>query len=111
MLHSFGLRFRLHRKDLPGRPDIVLPKHHLALFVHGCFWHSHDCRYGKVVPATRSEFWAEKRCGNTERDQRKRAELEAVGWNVETVWECQTRSDEELKKVLTSFFGRDERIG
>src|ERR1700744_5363571 len=63
VLHALGYRFRLHRKDLPGKPDIVLPKHRIAIFVHGCFWHSHCCRYGAVVPATRAEFWAAKRAG------------------------------------------------
>jgi len=100
LLHSLGYRFRLHRKDLPGKPDIVLPKHHLAIFVHGCFWHCHDCRYGRVIPATRPEFWATKRGGNVERDKRKQDALEAAGWKVITIWECQTRDDETLRTTL-----------
>ncbi len=100
MLHQLGYRFRLHRKDLPGRPDIVLPKHRTAIFVHGCFWHSHDCRFGSVIPTTRSDFWAAKRRGTVERDLRKRGELETLGWKVVIVWECQTRSQLEFRSVL-----------
>jgi DNA mismatch endonuclease, patch repair protein len=100
LLHSMGYRFRLHRKDLPGKPDIVLPKLHLAIFVHGCFWHCHHCRYGQVVPATRPEFWAAKRDGNVNRDQLKRSELESAGWKVSVVWECQAKSADVLKATL-----------
>ena len=102
LLHSLGYRFRLHRKDLPGKPDIVLPKYQTAVFVHGCFWHCHECRYGRVVPATRQEFWAEKRRGNVERDERVQRELEAAGWRVVTVWECETRMMEALETRLKS---------
>jgi len=100
LLHSLGFRFRLHRKDLSGHPDIILPKHRLAIFVHGCFWHCHDCRYGRVVPATRPEFWAAKRGGNVARDKRKQEALRSQGWKVATVWECQTKDSEALRTVL-----------
>lgn len=100
LLHALGYRFRLHRKDLPGKPDIVLPKYRTAIFVHGCFWHCHDCRYGSVVPATRAEFWAAKRAGNVARDKNKRDELKSAGWRVETIWECETRSEEGLRSLL-----------
>jgi DNA mismatch endonuclease (patch repair protein) len=100
ILHSLGYRFRLHRKDLPGKPDIVLPKYRTAVFVHGCFWHCHDCRYGRVAPATRPDFWEGKRRGNVERDERANRELEKIGWRVVTVWECETRSMEALKLRL-----------
>ncbi|HEY0309408.1 MAG TPA: DNA mismatch endonuclease Vsr [Acidobacteriaceae bacterium] len=102
LLHTLGFRFRLHRKDLPGRPDVVLPKYRTVIFIHGCFWHCHDCRWGIVVPKTRPEFWAEKRHSTTERDARNIAALQAVGWKVLVIWECQTRSDEELRSILTS---------
>jgi DNA mismatch endonuclease, patch repair protein len=91
-LHSLGFRFRLHRKDLPGKPDIVLPKFHTAIFVHGCFWHCHSCKYGSVVPATRAEFWAAKRGGNVQRDRKNRAALRKLGWRVLVVWECEVRT-------------------
>src|SRR5579863_7086975 len=73
LLHALGYRFRLHRKDLPGRPDIVLPKFRTAIFVHGCFWHCHDCKWGRVVPQTRAEFWSAKRSGNVVRDEKQTA--------------------------------------
>lgn len=91
-LHALGYRFRLHRKDLPGRPDIVLPKYRTAIFVHGCFWHCHRCRYGSVVPATRADFWAAKRGGNVARDRRNAAALRKLGWRVLTLWECEVRT-------------------
>ena len=102
LLHSLGYRFRLHRKDLPGKPDIVLPKYRTAIFVHGCFWHSHDCRWGRVVPKTRPDFWAGKRQGTLDRDARNVQLLKSAGWRVITVWECQSRAEEELKTLITS---------
>ena len=99
-LHSLGFRYRLHRKDLAGKPDIVLPKHRTVVFVHGCFWHCHDCRWGRVTPATRPEFWAAKRGGNVERDGRHTAALKAAGWKVVTIWECETRTEETLRAAL-----------
>jgi len=100
VLHALGYRFRLHRKDLPGKPDIVLSGIHTVIFVHGCFWHSHDCRYGRVIPATRSEFWREKRGRTVERDLRKARALDELGWRVLTVWECETRDIDGLSQVL-----------
>jgi DNA mismatch endonuclease, patch repair protein len=100
LLHALGYRYRLHRKDLPGRPDIVLAKHRTVIFVHGCFWHCHDCRWGSVVPKTRAEFWREKRAGNVARDEKHKAALMAEGWKVLTVWECETRSEKELRVTL-----------
>ena len=100
MLHARGYRYRLHRKDLPGRPDIVLPKYRTVIFVHGCFWHCHDCRWGSVVPKTRAEFWSEKRAGNVARDEKHRTALEADGWEVRTVWECETRTEDALRATL-----------
>src|SRR5437899_6415262 len=80
ILHSMGYRYRLHRKDLPGQPDIVLPKLHVAIFVNGCFWHSHECRWGCVDPKTRAEFWATKRKETIKRDKRNEKDLSALGW-------------------------------
>ncbi|WP_455975362.1 very short patch repair endonuclease [Methylorubrum populi] len=86
-LHAAGFRYRLHARELPGRPDIVFPRFRAVVFVHGCFWHGHDCPMFKL-PATRQEFWSAKIFGNRKRDERKAAELEAGGWRVLTVWEC-----------------------
>ena len=104
-LHSLGLRYRLHVSGLPGRPDIVLPKHHAAIEVHGCFWHMHRCKYGKPAPATNVSFWAEKRRGNAARDKRNRTALRAAGWRVFEVWECHTRSEEKMRAKLASLIG------
>lgn len=88
MLHKAGFRFRLHRKDLPGRPDIVLPKHHVVVFVNGCFWHGHDGCALYRQPSTRSHFWVEKISSNQARDARNREALVTLGWRIVTVWEC-----------------------
>ena len=90
-LHANGYRFRLHRKDLPGRPDITLPRLRTVIFVHGCFWHRHGgCPYF-VVPKTRTDFWMEKIGRNVANDERQQAELRAAGWRVLVVWECELR--------------------
>ena len=90
-LHRMGYRFRLHRKDLPGKPDIVLPKHRVVIFVHGCFWHRHPrCRYA-TTPKTNRTFWNAKFKANIERDRRVRRELRKLGWKVVVVWECQCK--------------------
>ena len=89
--HRMGLRFRLHRKDLPGRPDLVLPKHRLAVFAHGCFWHQHEgCRYAST-PKSRVAFWTAKFEANVVRDARQQAALRALGWQVLVIWQCETR--------------------
>ncbi|MGE0458087.1 MAG: very short patch repair endonuclease [Bauldia sp.] len=98
-LHRLGFRFRLHAVDLPGRPDIVLRKHRTAIFVHGCFWHSHDCRAGRP-PATRVEFWTAKLAATRSRDERATSLLHASGWQVIVVWECQTRNASALFGAL-----------
>lgn len=91
-LHRAGYRFRLHSKDLPGRPDIVLPKYHTVVFVHGCFWHRHKgCRFA-YTPKSRVAFWNNKFRSNIERDRRKSKALRKLGWRVITVWECQATS-------------------
>ena len=96
VLHALGIRFRLHRRDLPGSPDVVLPRFRMVIFVHGCFWHRHpDCRY-TTTPKTRQEYWLPKFAANIERDLRKEAQLQALGWRVLLVWECETKQREEL---------------
>lgn len=90
-LHARGVRFRLHRKDLPGRPDLVLPKFQSAIFIHGCFWHSHENCKNFRIPKTRAEFWNEKLSMNRLRDKRNIEALRGGGWRVLIVWECETR--------------------
>ncbi|MBM3517747.1 MAG: DNA mismatch endonuclease Vsr [Alphaproteobacteria bacterium] len=99
-LYREGFRFRLHRRDLPGNPDIVLPRYRSIVFVHGCFWHGHDCRKGRRRPQSRSEFWTAKLEGNIARDCANQVALTAKGWKVFTVWTCQTESD--TRRVLSS---------
>lgn len=94
IVHQMGFRFRLHRKDLAGKPDLVLPRHHKVIFVHGCFWHMHRCRYGRVTPKTNADFWQTKRTGNVARDRRNLRSLRRDGWKVLVVWECWTRDPE-----------------
>jgi len=99
-LHGAGFRFTLHAKDLPGRPDLLLPKWRAAVQVHGCFWHRHrGCRYA-TSPTTRPEFWATKFAGNVERDARNHAALRALGWRVATVWECALSRDRLAGSVM-----------
>lgn len=96
--HALGLRFRLHRKELPGTPDIVFPKRRIALFVHGCFWHRHPgCR---KATAPSSEFWAKKFASNVGRDLRVASELKKLGWRVVTIWECETKCAERLSYIV-----------
>lgn len=89
-LHAEGLRYVLHSPSLPGRPDLAFPKYRAAVFVHGCFWHGHSCRAGRPS-SSNQPYWSEKIIVNRERDARKAAELLALGWRVETVWECETK--------------------
>lgn len=97
-LHARGLRYRLGGAKLPGRPDIVLPKYRTVVFVHGCFWHGHDCPLYRL-PKTRPEFWADKIGKNRIRDLRVTAELETLGWRVLTVWECSLRGKTALEQA------------
>jgi DNA mismatch endonuclease (patch repair protein) len=101
-LHALGFRFRLHRRDLAGRPDLVFPAKHAVILVHGCFWHGHNCPLCKK-PSTRTDFWTKKIAGNTARDQAATAALKAAGWRVVVVWECALRGPARLPKgeVLT----------
>jgi DNA mismatch endonuclease (patch repair protein) len=96
LLFAAGYRFRLHRKDLPGVPDIVMPGRRVAIFVHGCFWHLHKECYLVKMPATRSKFWKDKLEANVSRDSRSVANLRELGWRVLSVWECATRDRESL---------------
>lgn len=103
MVHAMGYRFRLHRKGLPGKPDLVFGPRRRVIFVHGCFWHVHDCKYGQVKPKTNASFWGAKRGETRKRDQRNIRALEAEGWQVLVIWECETRDGEALEKRLAEF--------
>jgi DNA mismatch endonuclease (patch repair protein) len=101
LLHRLGFRFRLqlHSRDLPGKPDVVLPKHNLAIFIHGCFWHKHEkCRFA-VMPKTNSAFWSEKLNGNVRRDQAAIEQLHKLGWRTLIIWECALKSKGQLEKL------------
>ncbi|MCW5775653.1 MAG: DNA mismatch endonuclease Vsr [Phycisphaeraceae bacterium] len=107
LLHAMGYRFLLHRRDLPGRPDVVLPRHRVAVLIHGCFWHRHSCARGRSEPSTRRAFWRAKFAGNVERDRRAVRALRREGWRVLVVWECQTRDMEQLRRQLARFLQGD----
>ncbi|WP_293675989.1 very short patch repair endonuclease [uncultured Phenylobacterium sp.] len=110
VLTRLGARYRLHRADLPGKPDIVLPGRRLAIFVHGCFWHGHDCARGARVPKQNRDYWVGKVAKNIARDARSRAALEAAGWRVETVWECELKDAASLDARLVDLL-RDASAG
>ena len=105
LLHGMGYRYRLHRSDLPGRPDIVFPSRRKAIFVNGCFWHQHHGCSGSHIPATNHDYWLAKLQGNQARDMKNIAVLEADGWSVETIWECQLGDTDDLACQLASFLG------
>ena len=104
LLHAMGYRFRLHRKDLPGTPDIVLPGRRKAIFVHGCFWHAHGCRIGRP-PKSKPEFWEPKLARNRARDEEKRQALLQSGWGVLTLWQCEIKERTALAERLRGFLG------
>jgi DNA mismatch endonuclease (patch repair protein) len=99
-LTRMGLRYRLHRADLPGKPDIVMPGRKLAIFVHGCFWHGHDCARGARVPKANRAYWEAKIRRNRERDGQNRAALEAKDWRLMVLWECELKDEAELERRL-----------
>jgi DNA mismatch endonuclease (patch repair protein) len=102
LLHAMGYRFRLHRKDLPGKPDIVLPRYRKVIFVHGCFWHWHGCSKGKL-PKSRLDYWRPKLEANVNRDMVKIQQLRSAGWDVLVVWQCELKDAEALTQRLQEF--------
>lgn len=108
--HAMGLRFRLYRRDLPGRPDLVFQKYRTVIFVHGCFWHRHlGCRKAST-PGTNTTFWAEKFERNIKRDLENRVELENLGWNVAVIWECQTKNSDVIFDFLRNSLNLKEGL-
>lgn len=111
LLHSLGYRFRLHRTDLPGKPDIVLPKFKAVVFVHGCFWHRHrNCKFA-YTPKSRADFWGKKFEMNMNRDIQVKSSLELLGWKVIIVWECELKMPEQLSKRIDSVLREEQRRG
>jgi len=102
LVHGAGFRYRLHRKDLPGKPDLCFPVRRKAIFVHGCFWHGHGCKIGRL-PKSHLEFWRPKIARNRERDQSAAAALASLGWRVLTVWQCETKDLEALRQRIVEF--------
>jgi DNA mismatch endonuclease, patch repair protein len=106
--HALGFRFRLHRRDLPGTPDLVLPRHRTTIFVHGCFWHQHaSCRLARQ-PKSRLDYWLPKLARNIERDGETRSSLEAAGWRCVVIWECETKDQEALSQKLRQLLPRSD---
>ena len=103
IVHALGYRFRLHKKELPGKPDLVLLRHRKIINVHGCFFHMHNCKYGRVVPVTNETYCKNKRLANVERDRRNLASLKRDGWHVMIVWECETKKPNHLLKRIGRF--------
>jgi DNA mismatch endonuclease (patch repair protein) len=108
LAHKLGYRFRLHRKDLPGKPDLVFGPRQKVIFVHGCFWHSHDCKAAHN-PKSNQEYWVPKLERNKARDGKNIEGLEAKGWQVLVIWECEVRDEVALRKRLRTFLGRAKR--
>jgi DNA mismatch endonuclease, patch repair protein len=109
MAHSLGYRFRLHRDDLPGTPDLVFPRLRKAIFVHGCFWHRHKGCSRTTSPKTRSKYWGDKFETNIKRDAIQQRKLRSLGWEVFVIWECQTFDPDDLSKRIAKFCSRPAR--
>lgn len=109
ILHSLGYRFRIHRTDLPGKPDIVLPKHQKIVLVQGCFWHGHTCRLASK-PKSNQAYWTKKIQTNRARDRRMKRKLSAAGWSVLELWECDIRRNDGLAETLYAFMRRRKKI-
>jgi len=113
MVHKMGFRYRLHRKDLAGKPDLVFSSRQKIIFVHGCFFHMHDCLYGRTTPKTNAEFWQNKRRGNVERDEKNITILKNDGWDILVIWECMTkpRNINNLPVILENFLSETNASG
>ena len=107
LAHSLGLRFRLHQRKLPATPDLVFPKYHVAIFVHGCFWHRHRGCKKATTPKSRVEYWQEKFRTNVARDQQAILELQSMGWRTVIIWECETKDEGAILHRLNEVFGQE----
>lgn len=105
LAHRLGYRYRIHRRDLPGRPDMTFPSRRKVVFVHGCFWHRHDCPAGRRLPRTRLDFWEPKLERNKERDKVNLRRLEGYGWRVLIVWECELKDESVVEARVRAFLG------
>ena len=106
LVHSLGYRYRLHRKDLAGKPDMIFVARRKVMFIHGCFWHLHDCKFGKVEPKTNAEFWQAKRHSNAVRDKQNVRLLKKEGWQICIIWECELRNTPALQRRIIKFLER-----
>jgi len=107
LVHSFSYHYRLHRRDLPGCPDIVFPKRKKVIFINGCFWHRHTCKKGRSMPATRKKFWQQKFKRTIERDKQNYKALKKLGWKVFVIWECQIKKPEKLIGKISKFLKKN----
>ncbi len=103
LIHSLGYRYRLHRKDLPGKPDIVFKKYKKVIFVHGCFWHDHQCDRGKRIPKSNTQYWLDKKRKNRIREKKNIKLLKSMGWDCLIIWECEIKNLGEIQSRITSF--------
>ena len=108
LTHGMGYRYRLHRKDLPGKPDLVFPGRKKIIFVHGCFWHGHNCPAGRKIPKTNKTYWMNKLNRNKERDRINQAKLKELGWDVLVIWECETKDEDALAERIANFLDADK---
>lgn len=106
LVHSLGFRYRLHRKDLPGKPDLVFPGRKKVIFVNGCFWHGHKCKRGNRIPKKNREYWKEKISTNRKRDKRHVEGLSKEGWSVLTIWECEIKDQDALTRKIVEFLNK-----
>lgn len=104
LVHRMGFRFALHRRDLPGNPDLVFPARNRVIFVHGCFWHGHSCRAGRNRPSSNTEYWLAKLDRNQSRDAANRRRLRNLGWRVLVIWECELKNPDRLRARIGRFF-------
>lgn len=106
LIHRMGYRFRLHRTDLPGKPDIIFPGRRAVIFVHGCFWHGHDCKRGALKPKANARFWARKLARNVERDAEQLSRLRTAKWRTLVIWQCELKNDRRLRSRISHFLDK-----